>query len=227
MKFHHWKVIAFCLVLFDIAAIALSYFFGLWLRFDFHYTSIPTEYMSAYVRFLPWYLIMAVIFFWFMRMYRGIWRFAGFHELVRYGASSLIASLVHSIVITIAFGRMPFSYYIVGAVMQLILVVGVRFSYRFYTEAFPKKESTGENADKERVMIIGAGAAGRNVVRELLQSEKLKSTPCCIIDDNTNKWNRFIDGIPVVGGRNNIISNAKKIQYRSDLFLHPYRFSKE
>ncbi|MCC8107072.1 MAG: polysaccharide biosynthesis protein [Clostridiales bacterium] len=221
MKFHHWKVIAFCLVLFDIAAIALSYFFGLWLRFDFHYTSIPTEYMSAYVRFLPWYLIMAVIFFWFMRMYRGIWRFAGFHELVRYGASSLIASLVHSIVITIAFGRMPFSYYIVGAVMQLILVVGVRFSYRFYTEAFPKKESMGEGSDTEKVMIIGAGAAGRNVVRELLQSEKLKSTPCCIIEDYKKKSNRLIEGVPVFGGRNDIISNAKKFNIDQIYFCIP------
>ncbi|MCD7791674.1 MAG: hypothetical protein LUH55_14475, partial [Bacteroides thetaiotaomicron] len=67
MKIQHWKVIA----------IAFSYFFGLWLRFDFQFTNIPTEYLYSYVRFIPFYIIASILFFWFMRMYRGIWRFAG------------------------------------------------------------------------------------------------------------------------------------------------------
>ncbi|MCD7716900.1 MAG: polysaccharide biosynthesis protein [Lachnospiraceae bacterium] len=227
MKFHHWKVIAVCLMLYDIVAIIFSYFFGLWLRFDFQYSGIPTEYMSAFVRFLPWYLILTVAFFWYMQMYRSIWRFAGVHELVRYGAASLIASIAHSILITVIFRRMPFSYYIVGAVMQLILVVGIRFSYRFYTEAFPKKETAEGNTGTERVMIIGAGAAGRNVVRELLRSEKMNCTPCCIIDDNSNKWNRFIDGVPVVGGRDSILENAEKYHVNQIYFCIPTATAKD
>ncbi len=227
VKLHHWKVIAVCLVLYDIVAITFSYFFGLWLRFDFQYTGIPAEYMSAFVRFIPWYLIIAVVFFWFMRMYRGIWRFAGMLELLRYGASSLVASVVHSILITVFFGRMPFSYYIVGAVAQLILVVGIRFSYRFYTEVFPKKETGSADSGTQRVMIIGAGAAGRNVVRELLKSEKMTSTPCCIIDDNSNKWNRFIDGVPVVGGRDSILANAEKYNVDQIYFCIPTASAKD
>ncbi len=53
-------------------------------------------------------------------------------------------------------------------------------------------------------MIIGAGAAGRTVVRELQQSDKTNMVPCCFIDDNPNKWNRFVEGIPVVGSREDI-----------------------
>jgi len=225
MKLHHWKVIAVGLMLYDIAAMTFSYFFGLWLRFDFQYTNIPVEYLSAYARFLPWYLVIAVVFFWFMRMYRGIWRFAGLFEFLRYGISSLAASAVHAILITLVFQRMPFSYYIVGAVIQFILLVGIRFSYRFITEVIRKKNT--EAYETQRVMIIGAGAAGRNAIRELQQSEKMKCTPCCIIDDNSNKWGRFIDGIPVVGGRNSIQTSAKKYNVDQIYFCIPTIPAKE
>ena len=44
-RFRHWKVIAMYLVLYDIIAVNLSYFFGLWLRFDLRYSHIPAEYL--------------------------------------------------------------------------------------------------------------------------------------------------------------------------------------
>ncbi|MCD7833859.1 MAG: polysaccharide biosynthesis protein [Lachnospiraceae bacterium] len=200
----HWKVIAAGLMLYDAAAIAVSYFIGLWLRFDFRYTDIPLEYLHSYTNFILVYIAASIVFFSFMRMYRGIWRFAGFHELLRYAASSLIASIVHGILITVLLRRMPFSYYIVGAGLQMILVVGIRFSYRFYTQVLAKKDHHAEQSPAKKVMIIGAGAAGRTVVRELQQSDKTNLVPCCFIDDNDNKWGRYIEGVPVVGGREDI-----------------------
>lgn len=221
MKIRHWKVIAVGLMVYDILAIAFSYFFGLWLRFDFQFTSIPTEYLYSYVRFLPFYIIASLLFFWFMRMYRGMWRFAGFNELLRYSLSSLIASAAHTVLITLVCGRMPFSYYIVGAAAQLILVVGIRFSYRFYIQVIVGKEHTEEETPAQKVMIIGAGAAGRTVVRELQQSSKTNTVPCCFIDDNPNKWNRFVEGVPVVGGREDIPKFVEKFGISEIYFCIP------
>ncbi|MCD8148174.1 MAG: polysaccharide biosynthesis protein [Clostridiales bacterium] len=209
-RLHHWQIIAAGLIAFDIIAIIFSWAFGLFLRFDFIYSNIPRQYLQAYVRFLPAYLIGTVIFFWFMRMYRGIWRFAGFRELLRYGSTSLIASLAHIVCISIFCSRMPISYYLFGLTVQTILVVGCRFSYRFYNEVLRKNPPPAESGPEHRVMIIGAGAAGRNVVRELQQTKETEYKPCCIIDDNANKWGRFIDGVPVTGGRDSILENAKK-----------------
>ncbi|MCD7765980.1 MAG: polysaccharide biosynthesis protein, partial [Lachnospiraceae bacterium] len=93
MKIQHWKVIAAGLMVYDAIAIAFSYFFGLWLRFDFQYTMIDSNYIQAYAHFIPVYIIVSILFFSKMRMYRGIWRFDGFNELIRYAASSLIASI--------------------------------------------------------------------------------------------------------------------------------------
>ncbi len=221
MKIRHWKVIAAGLMVYDAIAIAFSYFFGLWLRFDFHYTMIDSEYLYAYARFIPVYIIAAILYFWWMRMYRGIWRFAGFNELIRYAAASVMASAAHSIFITVCCRRMPFSYYIVGAVMQLILVVGMRFSYRFYTQVIVKMAPEAADSPAKRVMIIGAGAAGRIVVRELQQSDKTNTIPVCIIDDNPNKWNRYVEGVPVVGGREMISAYAQRLQAEEIYFCIP------
>ena len=59
-------------------------------------------------------------------------------------------------------------------------------------------------------MVIGAGSAGQTILREMSRARKVKGKICCIIDDNSNKWGRYIDGVPVVGGRDDIMVNAKK-----------------
>jgi len=220
LKIQHWKLIAIGLAIFDIIAIFFSYFFGLWLRFDFQYTTIPPEYMQSYIRFIPFYIVASLIFFRFMRMYRGIWRFAGFRELIRYTLASLLASAAHCVLITLICRRMPFSYYIVGAVIQIILVVGVRFTYRFYTQMIVKKSDIPETPAKN-VMIIGAGAAGMTIVRELQHSDKINDVPVCMIDDNPNKWNRYIEGVPVVGGRDDIPAMSEKYKVDEIYFCIP------
>ncbi|MCD8011779.1 MAG: polysaccharide biosynthesis protein [Lachnospiraceae bacterium] len=219
--FQHWKAIAAGLMVYDAVAIAFSYFFGLWLRFDFQYTTIPRTYLLSYIKFIPFYMVASVLFFWFTHMYRGIWRFAGFNELLRYACSSLAASAAHAVAITLIFRRMPFSYYIVGAVVQLILVAGIRFTYRFYTQILAQNGSVGNGTPAKKVMIIGGGAAGRSVVRELQQSDKMNVIPCCIIDDNPNKWNRFIEGVPVAGGRDEIPDIVKTYGVEEIYFCIP------
>ncbi|MCD8331832.1 MAG: polysaccharide biosynthesis protein [Oscillospiraceae bacterium] len=217
----HWKMIAACLMVYDAVAIAVSYFFGLWLRFDFQLTTNPAGYLRSYVEFIPFYIVASVLFFGLMRMYRGVWRFVGFNELLRYALSSLIASAVHVPAITLICGRMPFSYYIVGTVTQLILVVGIRFSYRFYIQAIAQKGYAADGKDSKRAMIVGAGAAGRTIIRELQQSDKTSMIPACMIDDNPNKWGRFVEGVPVVGGREDIPQMVQKYGVEEIYFCIP------
>ncbi len=207
--FEHWKIIAAGLMIFDVFAMILAYFLGLWLRFDFIIANIPAEILHAYTAFIGWYIVAAVAFFWFARMYRGIWRFISFREMVNYVTISLIAAVVHCVAITVLFARMPISYYVVGSGVQIVLLVGIRCSYRFYNEIL-RRRAGSENVPQERVMIIGAGAAGKTVIRELLSTDKISVRPCCIIDDNKNKWGRYIEGVPVVGGREFIPAAVEK-----------------
>lgn len=63
-------------------------------------------------------------------------------------------------------------------------------------------------------MLVGAGAAGQVLLREIQRAHELDEKVVCIIDDNKNKWSRDIEGVPVVGGRNSIVENVEK--YRVD-----------
>ena len=105
---------------------------------------------------------------------------------------------------------MPISYYVVGFAIQTALILFVRFAYRFILLERGKRTRQQLKATADRVMLIGAGAAGQMVLRDLHSAKEITEWVCCIIDDNKNKWGRYIDGVPVVGGRDDILLNVEK-----------------
>ena len=219
-EIHHWKIISAFLVIYDALAIMLSYFFGLWLRFDCRISEIPMEYLDPYIRFIGIYVIICLIIFNIFRLYQSVWRFASYDEMKRVIVASFVTGLLHILLITLFFKRMPISYYFIGVLLQFISIIGIRFSYRFVL----LMRKYNRNHSKERdinVMIIGAGQAGQVIIREVLRDEKSKYNIKCIIDDNDNKWNRYIDGIPIVGGREDILLNCKKFDIKEILFAIP------
>lgn len=218
-KIQHWKVIAFYLVLYDIIAVNFSYFLGLWLRFDLQYSNIPREYLSAFLKFAPVYTVAVVIVFYILRLYNSLWRFASFNELNRIFAASVITTVIQIVGITALFVRMPFSYYVVGAATQFALITVVRFAYRFINMERARREQSARS--RHNVMVIGAGAAGQTILRELQNSKEVSGKACCVIDDNPNKWNRYMDGVPVVGGRDSIMEMAKKYKIDEIFFAIP------
>lgn len=205
----HWKVIAACLVIYDIIAVNLSYFLALWLRFDTRYSAIPDYYLDAFLKFAPIYTVICITIFWFLRLYKSIWRFASYNELLRCIASSIFTSVLQIVGITILFRRMPITYYFTGMVLQFGFVVGIRFSYRFILLLRGKARLNGESEVKN-CMLIGAGNAGQMILRDIRGAKELREKVCCIIDDNPNKWHRYIEGIPVVGGRDDILLNVQE-----------------
>ena len=204
----HWQIISAFLLIYDAISVSVSFLAALWLRFDCRFTLIPQEYYSAWMRFIPFYTAFCLALFWGFKLYQSIWRFASFNELQRIVAANAVAGLVHIVGITLLVYRMPISYYAMGIVLQTILVVGIRFAYRFVLllrSAREKKERASH-----RVMLIGAGEAGQLILRDLMKSKDSQDRVCCIIDDNPNKWNRYVDGVPVVGGREDILLNCEK-----------------
>jgi len=138
----HWQMITIYLVIYDIVAVTLAYFMALMLRFDFAYSHIPVIYLQSWATFAPFYAAICLLIFSRARLYRSIWRFASFTELLRITQSTIATSIIHIVGSTIAINvlakntgynvnRMPFSYIILGGLFQFVLIVAVRFSYRF------------------------------------------------------------------------------------------------
>ena len=204
------RILILFLMLYDLAAAALSYFFTLWLRFDCNYTDIPSEYLSSWLKFLPIYALACIAVMWAFHLYKSIWRFASFVELERIAIASLILGSFHAIGITLIFGRMPITYYIFGISFQFSLMVFIRFAYRFVLLERSKRIKAMQKTAASRVMLIGAGSAGQMLLRDLHGSDDSNNVVCCIIDDDADKVGHYIDGVPIVGGRDDILLAVEK-----------------
>ena len=215
----HWQIITFLMMLLDIAAVHAAYFLSLWMRFDFTYSAIPVQYLLTFRQTITVYSVVCVIVFLIARLYRSIWRFASYMELLMTMAASAITSVVYAVVLSVFFQRMPLSYYLLGAALQFIFLIGIRFSYRLYL--LVRRSSREKEGPVERVMLIGAGSAGQMILRDINHGGERRSKVVCLIDDNPNKWHRYIDGVPVVGGRDDILPNAEKYRINKIYFAIP------
>ena len=208
-KIQHWQVVSIGLILYDILAVNASYFLALWVRFDCRFSEIPDFYMEAFFKFAPIYTVISIGIFWWSKLYKSIWRFASYSELLRVGTATVATFIVQTVGITLLYKRMPISYYLTGTVLQFFAVLAVRFSYRFILLERSRREKVQGN-DGNRVMLIGAGIAGQMIIRDTYKAKENKDKIVCIIDDNVNKIGRFVEGIPVVGGRDEIPYCVKK-----------------
>lgn len=153
---HSQRVVCY-LVVYDLVTTAGAYFLALLLRFDFRFSMIPIDYLQPWEQFAPFYAVYCVIIFWVFRLYKSIWRFASFTELERITIATIITTVVHAIVITLVIRRMPISYYMMGAFLQFIFTVAIRFAYRFILLLRANKK----DGDLKKVMLIGMS----NIIR--------------------------------------------------------------
>ena len=209
-RIEHWQVVSMARAGYDAIAIILAFFLALWFRFDCRYSLIPKEYLGSYVKFIGIYVIFSLLVFWRMHLYNSIWRFASYNELIRMVFATGISFIFHCTGMSIFFGRMPISYYFFGILVQFGLTLAVRFAYRFVLLERDKRRTTEERAKAKKVLLIGGGKAGRIILRDIKTAKELKDIVCCIIDDNPNKWGRYIEGVQIVGGRDDIMSCVER-----------------
>ena len=212
-----WHVIAFMLMIYDFITIAGSYLFALLLRFDFSFSLIDKFYIRSYYKTIIIYALICIAVYWFFRLYKIVWRFASYGDVIRIILSTCICCTGYFLVMRSFISRMPYSYYIIGFIMQLIFSLSGRFAYRLVLLLRKNKsECVGQN-----VMVIGAGDAGVTIIKELNKSTKTDKKVVCVIDDNQNKRGRYIEGVPIVGDRNDILSAVKKYEVDAIYYAIP------
>lgn len=202
-KDYVWMRRAFVLLFFDVISIMASYMAALLLRFDLIFSNIPRGYLTGYIWSMPYWVIISIVVFYGMRLYHSIWMFAGIDEAKRIVQSYMILLVFYGVGIFAMDLRMPRSYFLVGYVFSIMCTVGLRFGYRLLRSYLRSTRSSVEAAT-DRVMIIGAGQAGKTLILEMQNSRHMKTKVCCVIDDNPNKKGRLLEGVPIVGNRYDI-----------------------
>ena len=209
IDFHisNWIKMAILLNIYDMAVVAGSYFLALWIRFDCVFSRIPEQYLNPFMQYYLIHVAVSIGIFWAFKLYRAIWRFASYVELFRVVMASFISGVVNLVLMRALAGRMPITYYILGLAFQTFFMIAARFGYRFARLLYMKRHV---DDGAPRVMIIGAGAAGQMLLRDMIEAKEISARPVCLIDDDKNTWGREIEGVTVVGGRNEILASVEK-----------------
>ena len=206
-KFEHWQVVRLLLMVYDFAAVIVSFGIALWLRFDCKVTSVEPQYLTTYTKTIIIYALFCLVVFWFLRLYKSIWRFASYSELLSVILATVVTGVIYTGSLLIFNLHMPVSYYVIGITVQFIATLGIRFFYRF---VLLLRGRTNNEVQKKNVMIIGAGSAGQMLFRDIKHAKETNETVACFIDDNPNKWDRYIDDVPVFGSRDHILEAVDK-----------------
>ena len=213
-----WVRRALLLFLGDVVIIIMASVGALIARFDFSYSSIDAVYLESMYRYLPIHVITTVLIFYFCKMYHSLWKFISIHELGYIILANMISFFMQIAGFHLLQYPIPRSYFFAEILLQTVMVVGIRFSYRFCRYLKEAREQRfGCGQPQKRVMIIGAGDAGRVIIKEILDSSFLTMKVCCVIDDDYNKTGRYISGIPIVGDRFAILKNVEK--YKIDKII--------
>ena len=208
-KIEHWQVVRLLLMVYDFIAVIVSFGIALWLRFDCKVTSVEPQYLTTYTKTIIIYALFCLVVFWFLRLYKSIWRFASYSELMRVILATVVTGVIYTGSLLIFNLHMPVSYNVIGITVQFIATLGIRFFYRF---VLLLRGRTNNEEQKKNVMIIGAGSAGQMLFRDIKHSIETNETVACFIDDNPNKWDRYIDDVPVFGNRDHILEAVDKFK---------------
>jgi len=208
------------LLVMDVLCVFGSFFAGLWVLNDFHFSS-ASVYLHRCLTFTCWWSVLTIGVFMLCSLYNSIWSFASVDELLHILAAYGILAVIGAAYLLIGGRELPTSFYVIGGVFSLICTVAIRFSYRLLRSAKNYFVHFGGGADRENVMIIGAGEAGRALAMEFETSAYVKSRVVCVIDDNASKHGKRLCGVPIVGGRESIPDAVKEYKVHRIIFAIP------
>ena len=175
-------------ILLDIFAVNVSYLLVLLIRLSFldNFHDALILYRDGYLTFAPWYTTICILVFYIFRLYGGMWKYAGINDLNRIIFANAVTGGILIVATLVFFVKMPISYYIVGALFQFLLIMAIRFAYRFFV--IERRKLTQK---KSEALIIGGGEEAYSMFRVL--DSGMTYRPVCFVDKETE--GRTINGI--------------------------------
>ncbi len=193
------------LLLLDVMAILIASFGSLFLRYEFNVDAIQDNFMENYFHILPFTIGATILFFWLFKLYKSVWRYASATEMVNIAVATTCAAAFQAIFCLATGNVMPRSYYFLYWFFIFGITCAIRFSYRMLRIVMSKRRDTANGIKKTNVMVIGAGAAGNAILKEIESSQFINLKVKCIIDDAPGCQGKILRGVPIVGGKEKIM----------------------
>ncbi len=215
------------LVLLDIMAVLAASFGSLFLRFEFDFDAIMKPFLENYIDIIPFTVIISLAFFWIFKLYKSVWRYASANEMVNIGLATTCAAIAQTIFCYATNKLMPRSYYVLYWFFLFMMICIIRFSYRLLRIFKLKSKDVITGTTKTNVMVIGAGAAGNAILKEIESSQFIQQKVKCIIDDNPGCHGKIMRGVPIAGGRDKITEAVRMYRIDEIIFAIPSASTKD
>jgi len=207
------------LLLGDIVLLTLAQFLALFVRFEFDITMVLKErYWEMMISFAPVYIVMCLVVFWVVGLYRSLWKYISVREALLIVQAAAIVGVLQYFFMNMLEMQMPRSFPVLNILFLTLFLGAERFSYRFFRSMIHNRVNARTQA---RTMLIGAGEAGAAVLRELNNSDRSNNHIVCIIDDGVRKQGMTLNGVPIVGSREMIPEMAEKYMVEEIIFAIP------
>ena len=209
------------IMMLDVLATVVSFFLGLWFRYDFSFAEIRPVHLEGFLSAIGTWCVITLLVFWIFRLYNSIWAFVSTPEVFRITGAYVVLGVIGVLVFHFDGNLMPRSSMVVGFLFSFVSTVAIRFSYRLLRTAQRRISHITHANGVKNVMLIGAGDAGRALAVEFTNSDHIQDHLSCVIDDNPVKWNKQLCGVPIVGGRQDIATAVKKYKISKIIFAIP------
>ena len=175
----------------DMALVAAAYFGAMLLRFDFDLSIMQVTLMLAG---LPWIVAIGCASFLVAGVYRGIWRYTGLAESLRFAVAAMLAGLA----VTLSSQVLPIVISPSIAVMFVLLLfnflVGTRWSFHLFQRIVRLLAQTAR-----RLVIVGADSRGAAAVLHMHSTIGANAELLGLLDDDSFKHGKLFHGYPVLG----------------------------
>lgn len=209
------------LILMDVMSVIVASFAALYIRFDFSFNAIYREFLIKYEHILIPNILMTLLFFTVWKLYKSVWRYASANELINIVFATACTAVAQVIYCHIFKQTMPRSYYIIYWFLLMLMTCCIRFGYRILRLINSKRADLAGRNKRRNVMVIGAGAAGNMILKEIESSHYLNLQAKCIIDDQPGCHGKMMRGVPIVGGREKILEAAAHYRIDEIIFAIP------
>ena len=211
------------LLMMDVVLLNLSSFAAYVLRYEFQFSLIMTSgFIGQYMKIAPVYTVVAVLIFASLRLYQNMWEFASTNELAYIFVAAMLATFSEMVIGQIMNVYQPKSLLLINALFLMIALAGIRYSYRVM-----RMVKDRPLAPQQRTMLVGAGATGAGVLRELQRSAHSRNKVVCMIDDDPAKMGSYLHGVRVVGNRDSIPEMVRRYEVEEIIMAMPTASQKE
>lgn len=209
------------LVVMDVMSILVASFAALLIRFEFSFKEIDRLYIERYERIMIPVILMTLLFYYIWKLYRSVWRYASADELINIFFAVSCSTAGQFMYCFFTHNDMPRSFYAIFWFLLIGMTCFVRFGYRILRVFQNKRRSITGRKTGINVMVIGAGAAGNMILKEIESSRYLNLNAKCVIDDHSGCHGKLLRGVPIAGGRDKILDAVQHYSIDEIIFAIP------